>query len=193
MIIIIVGIPGCGKTSLLGEVKKQIPSLQIINYGDKLLLEAGLQKKDRDRLRLMPVKEQLENVLKAASKIKEEAKGTTLVDTHALIRAPHGYAPGLPKKVLEILSPRACVIIECAPSLILQRRIQDTKRQRDQETEKELFMHQELSRNFLLGCALETGALFLRIENDAPSIESNALPLIEMIKSLNSDSRLNLK
>lgn len=163
--IVIVGIPGCGKTSVLKEVQRAIPSLQVVNYGDKMVEAAGLQKSDRDFLRKMPVAKQKEIGLSAAKKILQESSGLTLVDTHALVRTEFGYCPGLPKGVLEILSPQVCAMVECAPSLIIGRRTQDSgKRMRDVETEEELALHQELSRSYICACCMLTGALF------APSI-----------------------
>lgn len=115
--ILLVGIPGCGKTSILKEVQKAVPSLQIVNYGNKMLEVAALN--DRDLLRKMSAEKQKEIGLTAAKKIVEESNGSTIVDTHALIQTGLGYCPGLPKEVLSILSPLACVIVECTPSIII--------------------------------------------------------------------------
>lgn len=180
--IILVGIPGCGKTTILAEAKKAVPSLQVVNYGDKMLEVAGLQK--RDLIRKLPVDEQKKMGLTVAKRIVEEASATTVVDTHALIKTGYGYCPGLPKEILEILAPDACILIECAPAIMIQRRTLDNKRVRDLDSEEELLMHQELSRHYLCACSLMTGALFCRINNSEGSPAQNVLPIIRMVESL---------
>jgi adenylate kinase len=140
-IVILVGVPGCGKSSILKETVRQLPSVTIINYGDHMLKEAALNGLDRDMLRKMPIAAQQKIGVEAAKKIVLQKSEIAIVDTHALVRTRIGFCPGLPKEVLEILSPKACVWIECSPSLILQRRLRDQTRNRDEETEEELSGH----------------------------------------------------
>lgn len=182
--IILVGIPGCGKSSILEETLRQAPNISIVNYGDKMLEEAAYEGLARDELRKMPIADQQKIGLKAAKKIVKESTGITLVDTHALIRTPFGYIPGLPREVLEALAPRACAWIECPPALILLRRSRDTSRKRDEESEEELNLHQELTRDYLSACSMASGAILCRILNESPSIAENALPLVRLIQSL---------
>lgn len=182
--IIVVGIPGCGKTSILKVAQKNTPQLQVANYGNKMLEVADLQKEKRDLLRKMPADIQKKIGRAAAQRIVEESNGLTIVDTHALIRTEWGFCPGLPKEVLEILSPSACVLVECTPEVIIQRRDKDVShRNRDLESEEELSLHQDLSRSYLCSCCLWTGALFCILNNDSDSIEQNASPLIKLIQS----------
>ncbi len=185
--IIVVGIPGSGKSSILEEVVRQTPFVDVVNYGDKMLEEAISEGITRDLLRKMPIQEQQKIGIKAAKKIieqKDKKNRITIIDTHALIRTKTGYCPGLPLEVLKILSPRACVWIECSPSIILQRRKQDHSRMRDEEAEEELSIHQELTRSFLTACSMFTGAILCRVHNDTPSIGQNALVLIQLIETI---------
>jgi len=183
--ILLVGIPGSGKSSILQEAVRQIPNLLVVNYGDKMLEEAAVEGITRDLLRKMSFEDQQQIGIKAARKIAEmETDRTAIIDTHALIRTPAGFCPGLPLEVLEILSPKACAWIECLPSIILQRRARDPARMRDEETEEELALHQELTRSFLTACCMYSGSLLCRIQNNTPSIQQNALPLIRLIQSL---------
>lgn len=184
--IILVGIPGVGKSSILQEAVRQIPAVQVVNYGDKMLEEAALEGITRDCLRKMPFPDQQQIGIQAAKKImRHPTDQTAIIDTHALIRTKVGYCPGLPLEVLEILAPSAYAWVECAPSLILQRRAQDHRvRTRDEETEEELALHQELTRSFLSACCMYTGSLLCRIQNNTPSIQENALPLIRLVQSL---------
>ena len=180
-IIILVGVPGSGKTSILKEVARKIPSITIVNYGDKMLEEAAAAGLTRDRLRKMPISAQQEMGIKAAKRIQDDTQGITIVDTHALIKTEIGFCPGLPKEVLKILSPAALVGIECPASLILQRRKNDPSRARDTETVEDLKMHQDLIRSYLAACSMETGAVLGYVLNQDSSIETNCEPLIRLI------------
>jgi adenylate kinase len=149
-----------------------------------MLKEAALEGLSRDQLRRLPLSKQREIGIHTAEKMVRREKGTVLIDTHALIRTPVGYIPGLPKEVLEILSPRALAWIECPPQIVRQRRMDDPLRSRDQESVEELTLHHELARTYLTACSVATGAVLCCVDNSGPSIEQNAVPLIRLIQSL---------
>ncbi len=182
--IVLVGVPGCGKSSILKEIVRRFPSIRVVNYGDKMLEEAALEGLTRDKLRKLPLSDQQEIGLRAAKKIVQEKSAIAIVDTHALIRTKTGFCPGLPKQVLDTLSPKALVWIECPPSLILERRAKDHSRNRDEESEEELALHQDLTRSYLAACSMETGAVLCGLSNRGSSIEQNCLPLVHLIEQL---------
>lgn len=183
--IVLVGIPGSGKSSIIRETLLHVPALAVVNYGDKMLEEAASEGITRDMLRKMSFREQQQIGIEAAKTIMQETIGEiALIDTHALIRTPIGFVPGLPHEVLQILSPSACAWIECLPSLILQRRAGDSARKRDVETEEELALHQDLTRSFMTACCMASGSLLCRIPNNSLAISENARPLVRLIKSL---------
>lgn len=182
--IILVGIPGCGKSSIIKETLRQVPEVHVINYGDQMLKEAAFVGLNRDKLRTLPLSEQKKIGIHAAEKMVKDEKGIILIDTHALIRTPTAYIPGLPKEVLGILSPSALAWIECSPQTVIQRRAGDNLRSRDKESIEELTLHQELSRAYLAACSLATGAVLCSVDNNGPLIEQNAATLIQLIRSL---------
>lgn len=47
LIIILAGIPGSGKSTILQEAVKLFPQLEVINYGDMMLKEASLKASSR--------------------------------------------------------------------------------------------------------------------------------------------------
>ncbi|TRM89599.1 adenylate kinase, partial [Sulfolobus sp. B1] len=105
------------------------------NYGD-YMLNTGIKEgyvKSRDEIRKLPLDKQKELQTLAAKRINEDLSkinGIGLVDTHAVIRTPAGYLPGLPKHVVEVLSPNVIFLIEADPKIILERQKRDSTRSR---------------------------------------------------------------
>ena len=138
---IVTGIPGVGKTTVLSKVseilqEKSIP-YKIVNYGDYMLNTAikNGYVNNRDEIRKLSVDKQKELQTLAARKIVEDLSelgknGLGFVDTHAVIRTPSGYLPGLPKYVIEVLSPNVIFLLESDPKIILDRQKRDNSRVR---------------------------------------------------------------
>ncbi|MEM0072825.1 MAG: adenylate kinase, partial [Metallosphaera sp.] len=122
---IVTGIPGVGKTTVLNTIKeilyKENIKFLIMNYGDYMLKTAIEMKyvKNRDEMRKLPLNIQRELQLEAAKNIHKDAsslsEGLSFLDTHAVIRTPGGYLPGLPKHIIEILQPQVIFLIESEP------------------------------------------------------------------------------
>lgn len=182
--IVLVGIPGAGKSSILKEVC-QLCNVVVVNYGDKMMEEAASENITRDTLRKMPFREQQKIGVKAARKIIQEySDNVVIIDTHALIKTNIGYCPGLPLEVLQILSPTAYALVECRSDIILERRSKDPIRTRDKESVEELVMHQELTRSFITACSMQTSSLLCCIQNNNLEISQNIIPLVQLIHSL---------
>lgn len=135
--VIIVGIPGVGKTTVVSRVvellrEKKI-SVSVFIFGTVMFEEAkksrGIQ--NRDDLRKLSVREQKELQSMAAKKIASITDEAVIVDTHAFISTKEGFYPGLPHNVLEILMPDSFIMITARPEEIYNRRMKDTTRNRD--------------------------------------------------------------
>ncbi len=183
MIVILVGIPGSGKSTVLKTLKDVSPSITIVNYDEVMLREALFQGFERDFLRKMSIEKQQEIGLAASLKIAQKSQGITIVDTHACIKTPVGYCPVIPLKILNALNPKALVLVQCSPSLLVERRAQDSLRQRDEEELHELALHQELTRAYLAAASTLTGAVLCVVNNDSESITENIQPLVKLIQS----------
>ena len=140
-IILLTGLPGVGKSTILDHLKKIIYneniSCSMINYGD-LMLEIAKERnlvKTRDQLRTLSIKNQKKIQFLVASAIKDKSSSLiTIIDTHMIIKTKQGFWPGFSAKNLEIISPDQIILVEASPNDILKRRQKDSSRSRDEET-----------------------------------------------------------
>jgi adenylate kinase len=185
---IVTGIPGVGKTTVLQKVKEILDNdkinNKIINYGDFMLntaLKLGYVK-HRDEMRKLPVDKQKQLQIEAARGIAQEAKeggeGLLFIDTHAVIRTPSGYLPGLPKYVIEEINPKAIFLLEADPKIILERQKRDSTRIRsDYSDEKVIIDTINFARYAAMASAVLVGAtvkVVINVEGD-PSIAAKEI------------------
>lgn len=167
-IVILTGIPGSGKTSILEESLKLLsrekkPTISV-NFGDVMFESSGV--KHRDEMRNLPQEKQIENQKKAAEKIAQMAKKeSVIVDTHCTIKTPSGYLCGLPDWVLKNLKPNVIVLVEADPSEIKGRRDSDESRKRDDESAEDIDAHQKINRAAAISYCMLTGATMKIIKN----------------------------
>lgn len=181
MRVIIAGIPGAGKTTVLNEALK-IKEMEVINYGD-VMFEMAKQEgiENRDEMRKLPYEKQRELQLKAAKKIAE--KDDIIIDTHCTIKTPYGYLPGLPYDVLQILQPKRIILIEAEPEEIEARRKKDEGiRKRDEESREEIELHQMMNRVAAMSYAVITNATVKIVKNRQGKIEEAAREIAKALK-----------
>ncbi len=183
LVIILAGIPGSGKSTVLEESVKLFPELKVINYGDMMLNEASMQNIDKDHLRKLSFSKQKEIGIAAAKKMAKNMPNIVCIDTHAMIKTPVGYCPGIPEEVIKILNPDAISMLECSSSTIYNRRTLDKTRRRDQETLEEIEYHLQISRSFLIACTAISSALFAPIQNQGTPLDA-AKQFVRLIESL---------
>jgi adenylate kinase len=140
MKIVLLAVPGGGKTTIMNFVKQKLPDVKIINYGDVMFEIAkqrfGIQHRDEMRKKI-PVDE-YRKIQEEAAEYIASLSGDVIIDTHASIRIMGGYYPGLP---------------EFDPKNIIERRKKDPERSRDVETEEEIEMHQMANRYYAFAAA----------------------------------------
>ena len=168
--VIITGVPGVGKTTVVNEALKKLKTegieYQSINFGSFMfdVAMADGTVKDRDQMRSLDktVQKRLQqNAAQAIAKIT----GNVLVDTHASVKTPKGYLAGLPEWVLREIMPDLIVLVETDDDQILMRRLSDETRSRDKEGSKAIAEHQEFNRAIAASYAMLTGCTIKMITN----------------------------
>jgi len=184
--VIIVGIPGVGKTSLVTKVveliKAKNKTASVHSYGTVMLeLAKDFGVKNRDELRTLPVEKQKELQRLAAEKLASLNDDVIFVDTHAFISTKAGFYPGLPNHVIQIIEPTNFIAVTASPDEIHNRRIKDETRNRDtisiEEIKKELAVQDAM----LSSCSVLSGSPMKVIFNHEGNIEEAANNVIETI------------
>ncbi len=186
--VVVVGIPGVGKTTVVEKAMKRIKGSKLVTFGTPMLDEARRLKwvKERDQLRTLPVGKQKKLQKLAAERIARMKDDAVFVDTHLFIRTKEGYWPGLPFDVVRALSPSHLVLVEASPAEIATRRSSDRTRSRDSLSEAALYAELALGRSFLSVSSTLTGAPMLIVANhDGRSDEAAA----EVADALGAASR----
>ncbi len=105
-------------------------------------------------------------------------KGMLFVDTHAVIRTPSGYLPGLPKHVVEALLPNVIFLVEADPKEILNRQSRDVGRMRSDYSSLEVIQEvMDFARYAATASAVLVGATVKRVVNveGNPSVAANEI------------------
>ena len=184
--IILVGIPGVGKTTLLTKMvdilKDHKKNVIVINYGSLMFdvaKENGLE--DRDLLRKLSVTEQQRLQKLAAETIATHDEEVVIIDTHAFISSPEGYYPGLPEHVLKIIRPSNFVSVAAKPEEIYNRRMKDDSRNRDKITIDNIKKELDYQSGMISACAVITGSPVRHVLNGEGKVEEAADKIIKAI------------
>ena len=184
--IILVGIPGVGKTTLLTKMveilKDHKKNVVVINYGSLMFdvaKENGLT--DRDQLRKLSVSEQQRLQKIAAEQISAHEEEVVIIDTHAFINSPEGYYPGLPEHVLKIIKPDNFVSVSAKPEEIYNRRMKDNTRSRDNITLANIKKELDVQSGMISACAVITGSPVRLVLNGEGKIDETADKIIRAI------------
>lgn len=180
MRVVITGVAGVGKSTVLDIVKKST-EYEIINFGT-LMFEMAREIKlvsNRDELRKLPVDTQINLQKKSSAAIGK--MDNVVVDTHMTIKTLDGYMPGLPEWVLRELKVSSYFLIEANPELILSRRNADPSRKRDEDSIESIEEHQEVNRYFAAAYSVYTGATVSFLENVQGKPEFAAQKIIKRL------------
>ena len=184
--IIMVGIPGVGKTTLLSKIVEYVKghqkSISVISVGTlmfEVAKENGLQ--DRDDLRKLPISKQQELQKIAAEKIAAHTEDVVIIDTHAFISSPEGYYPGLPEYVLKIIKPSNFISVSAKPEEIYSRRMADATRNRDKNTLANVKKELDIQSGMISACAVLTGSPLKMVLNREGKVDEAAEKIIQSL------------
>jgi adenylate kinase len=160
--VIITGVPGVGKTTVvngaLARLKEEGTTYESLNFGSFMFEVAqrdGIVK-DRDEMRKLD-REGQKRLQQMAAHAMAQVPGNVIIDTHASIKTPTGYLPGLPEWVLRELMPDTIILVETDEDQILMRRLSDETRTRDREGSRAIAEHQQFNRSIAAAYAMITG------------------------------------
>ena len=184
--VVIVGIPGVGKTSLVTRIVELLNGdkqrASVHSYGTVMMDEAEKnQVADRDSLRRLPVSEQKELQKQAAKKISQLTDDVIFIDTHAFISTKEGFYPGLPNHVIQILEPTHFIAISARPEEIYNRRMKDDSRNRDKISIEAIKKELAVQDAMLSSCSVLSGSPMKVILNNEGKIDEAAKNVIEAI------------
>jgi adenylate kinase len=168
--VIITGVPGVGKTTVINTAMEKIAAegtmYQYTNFGSFMFEVAAVEGlvQDRDQMRKLdrPIQKHLQKL--AAERISV-IDGNVIIDTHISVKTPSGYLAGLPEWVITAIMPDVLVLIETDVDQVLVRRLSDESRVRDVDCTKSISEHQEMNRAFAASCAMFTGCTVKIIVN----------------------------
>jgi adenylate kinase len=168
--VIVTGVPGVGKTTVVNGALKMLEEEGItyksLNFGTYMFEVAKKEGvvADRDEMRKLDRNVQKRLQKEAAREMARES-GNVLIDTHASVKTPRGYLPGLPEWVLRELMPDIIVLVETDEDQILMRRLSDETRTRDMEGSKGIAEHQQFNRSIGASYAMLTGCTIQMVTN----------------------------
>ncbi len=196
-VIIVTGVPGVGKTTVLSMLQEKAKSLnvnlKVVNFGT-FMLETALKEKlvnNRDELRHLSLRKQLDLQQLAAKRIIEESlkdlseNGYLIIDTHAIVKTSSGYLPGLPRQVLDELKPDMIAVIEADAKEIYNRQVKDSTRNRsDFGTEKDIEKLMEYARMASFASAVHYASTVAIVTNKENKADMAAEELLQFIQKL---------
>jgi adenylate kinase len=185
-ILIVVGVPGVGKTTVIKKVEallnKSGDKNSVVVFGTIMLSEAkkmGIS--DRDDIRKLNVNEQKELQNKASDYIRTIKDEIIIVDTHLFIRTPSGFLPGIPENVIKKLKPTNLVLISASPEEIMERRATDNSRERDLISIEDINRELDLARSMISTISVLSSAPFEIVNNRSNMLESASNRILEIL------------
>jgi len=185
--VIITGVPGVGKTTVVNEALKKIKEegveYQLINFGT-FMFEVAMTEliaKDRDQMRTLDrtIQKRLQQL---AAQAIAKISGNVLIDTHASVKTPKGYLAGLPEWVLREIMPDLIILVETDDDQILMRRLSDDSRSRDKEGARAIAEHQQFNRSIAAAYAMVTGCNVKIIINPDHLLEHAASDMAAVLR-----------
>jgi adenylate kinase len=185
-LVVVVGVPGVGKTTVITQAAEQLNQLgsktQVMVFGSLMLDEAKkMSIADRDEMRKLSVTAQRQLQEMAAKRISEVQGVNLIIDTHLFINTREGRYPGMPRNLLDILSPTHLVMISADPEEIFARRMQDNTRNRDLISIDGIKNDLEVAISMIATSSVLTGSPFRIIFNHRDKLQDAVSEVVELL------------
>jgi adenylate kinase len=184
--VVVVGIPGVGKTTLINKIVELIKdhnkSVKVTNFGTimfEVAKENGVN--NRDELRKLPLSEQKKLQKNAAEKLSKIDDDVVIIDTHAFIRTPEGFNPGLPYHVLQIIEPSNFISVNAKTEEIYNRRMKDETRTRDKVSIATIKKELDIQSAMMSACSVLSGSPLKHVMNSEGKLDEAADQIIKAI------------
>jgi len=189
MIVLVVGIPASGKTSVVSAAKKYFKKeIEVVEFGDVIFELAkkyyGIENRDEIRKKLS-IEDQTELQYEAVKYILENYKDRdVIITTHFVIETSSGFKPGITKEMADMLKPNAIAVIISDPDKILLRRVRDTSRIREKEDLERIRIHQEMTIYYTIPFMYMYNTVIEIIKNEEGLLEDAAKRFADFINNL---------
>lgn len=189
-IIIVAGVPGAGKSTVLLEAWKQVEkelNYTIVSFGTEMLAlckEAGLVA-NRDEMRNLGADVQEEMQWRTTKRIAERPENI-LLDTHCTIKTGSGcYLPGFTPRMLERMSPAAIILVDAHEAEIRGRRRLDKSRPlRTIESAEDILEHKVINRAYAAAFSARGGSLLRIIQNNTGEFERAVEEFVSTLRTI---------
>jgi adenylate kinase len=192
--VIVVGIPGVGKTTVISRtaeiLNKRGTQTAVVVFGTIMFEEArklGINNRDAMRRESIEVQRHMQDL--AARRIADLKDNIVIVDTHLFINTNEGYYPGLPLHLLEVIKPTNIVMVAARPEEIANRRRIDETRDRDISSVEDIQYQLDISKVMVTTCSVLTGCPFIIIMNSNNKIDETASNIVKALSD-NYGSRI---
>ncbi|VFJ15082.1 adenylate kinase [Candidatus Nitrosocosmicus franklandus] len=184
--VIIVGIPGVGKSTVIADVHDQLSErgidTKMAEFGKIMFDQAKLMSiNNRDQLRKLSIEQQKTLQEMTANMINSFGNDVVLIDTHLLISTDNGFYPGMPIKLLNIINPTHLILITATAQEIQSRRENDNSRQRDLFSIDRIERDLRLSESMISTSSIITGCPFYIIQNSTNQIQGATNAICKII------------
>ncbi len=193
-LIIVAGVPGAGKSTVLLEAWKRVEkdlNYAIVSFGTEMLdlcKEVGLVA-NRDEMRNLGADLQEEMQWRATKRIVERPQNI-LLDTHCTIKTGEGsYLPGFTPRMLERMSPRAIILVDAHEAEIRGRRRLDKSRpMRTIESQEDILEHKVINRAYAAAFSARSGCLLRIIQNNTGEFERAVEEFVDTLRYVGVES-----
>jgi len=182
--LIVMGLAGAGKSTVLQKVLEERKDITAINYGN-LALDVALKSKyasDRDKINSLPSTVHRKIQEEVVKQLKDSPK--TILDTHAILKHDPGYIAGITPGLLKKVGIDGFVFIDASSEELLSRRSRDKTRTRAMLTKEEIDSDRLLCRMLICSWVSQTGAPFYFIHNKEGKLEESVNEMRKIAKDL---------